>query len=128
MAYHLNFGSAKITLDESYLHTLSSEQKLSLTEESTEKISDKVIQLLDRYEHAASKIEMSRGILNAKEIASRLNPPVTPPAITDAVKKNSRKIEYLLRQFPDRWSLIRSAIRPIQRIDNNGGSMSINVS
>jgi hypothetical protein len=118
LAYHLNYGSSKIQLDEAYIHSLSSNEQSAAFDNRTTENDDKVIQLLNRYEDAALSINELGGTLNAKEIAKRLDPPVTPPAITDAVKKNRRKIAYLLRQYTNRWKIIRKSIRPIQHLDN----------
>ena len=128
LAYHLNYGSSKIELGEAYIHSLSSKEQPIRMSNATSEEDDKIIQLLNRYEHAALKINELGGTLNAKEIAMRLDPPVTPPAITDAVKKNKRKINYLLRQYPIRWKLIRKAIRPIQHLDNKQDNFSTRAS
>jgi hypothetical protein len=128
LAYHLNYGSSKIELGEAYIHSLSSKEQPIRMSNATSEEDDKIIQLLNRYEHAALKINELGGTLNAKEIAMRLDPPVTPPAITDAVKKNKRKINYLLRQYPNRWKLIRKAIRPIQHLDNKQDNFSTRAS
>ena len=128
IAYHLNFGSKEIRLDTSYVHAISSNEKPINKGSNSSENEDKVLQLLNRYEEAANKIEANQGVLNAKEIAKRLDPPVTPPAITDAVKKNKRKISYFLRQYPGRWKLTRQAIRPIQRIDSSQNSSNFNIS
>jgi hypothetical protein len=124
LAYHLNYGKTKIKLDGAYIHSLSSNKETTTIQDKTTENDDKIIQLLNRYEHAALKINELGGTLNAKEIAMRLDPPVTPPAITDAVKKNKRKIDYLLRQYPNRWKLIRKSIRPILHLDNTQDNFS----
>ncbi|MDX1652050.1 MAG: hypothetical protein R3277_06135 [Brumimicrobium sp.] len=73
--------------------------------------------LLDRYEQAAENLKIKGKKINGKNLAAFLNPPVTPPAITDAVKKNEKKISFLFKEFPDRWPLVRRGIRPLQMID-----------
>lgn len=118
LAYHMNIGSDDIQVDDTFveLARLNEEQKtLSTTSDRKE---DRIMDLLDRYERAAEKVNNESARLNAKEIAQRLDPPVTPPAITDAVKKNKSKIAYYLRQYPGKWKLIRKAIRPIRTIDS----------
>ncbi len=124
IAYHLNFDTKEIIIDNSYLHAVASDEKEKNSNPSHIEAENRIIQLLDRYEEAANKIDTNNGVLNAKEIAQRLDPPVTPPAITDAVKKNKRKISYFLQQYPNRWKLTRTAIRPIQRLDQSHDNKS----
>lgn len=121
IAYHLNFNNKEILIDNSYLHAIGNLERKINSKATNADGENRVIQLLDRYEEAASKIDSVSGVLNAKEIAKRLDPPVTPPAITDAVKKNQRRISYFLQQYPNRWKLTRKAVRPIQRLDQNIG-------
>ena len=52
-------------------------------------------------------------------MAKQLDPPVTPPAITDAVKKNEKRIRFLLNQYGDKWPLIRRFLKPIERLDDS---------
>ncbi|MGM0477893.1 MAG: hypothetical protein ACQERC_01635 [Bacteroidota bacterium] len=119
VAYHVNLESEQIELTKAFAAALIKDTP-NPPRQSTPDLreTDKVIALLDRYETAANRVEKQGGILNAKNIARSLETPVTPPAITDAVKKNKSKIGYYLKQFPDRWSLIRQHIRPIERLDD----------
>lgn len=117
LAYHMNMDKAEVTVDESYIQVAKQGISKSTAEATFKKDSDKVIDLLNRYEYAASLVQEKERTLNAKEIARKLDPPVTPPAITDAIKKNAKRIAYYLHQYPNRWPLIRKAIRPIHRID-----------
>lgn len=128
IAYHLNSSSKEIVLDSSYIHALQTNGIIDHSNRASTENEDKIIQLLNRYERAATKIENNNGTLNAKEIAKQLEPPVTPPAITDAVKKNRRKISYFLKQYPNRWRLVRSVIRPIQKLDTDNLSRTYRVS
>ena len=119
VAYHVNLESEKIDLTLAFADALIKGQS-TIPENSkpTVREKDKVIALLDRYETAAKRVERRSDSLNAKNIAKSLDTPVTPPAITDAVKKNQSKIAYYLKQFPDRWVLVRQHIRPIERLDD----------
>jgi hypothetical protein len=75
---------------------------------------DKITLLLDRYEEAAERSMRATLEVNGKNIASMLHPPVSPAAITDALKKNKSKIIFQLKQHPNKWPLIRKSLRPIQ--------------
>lgn len=80
------------------------------------KIQDKTSELLDRYETSARKCEQLGITLNSKNIAAHLEPPITPSAISDAVKKNQRKIKLLIENDLERWPLIAQNLKAIQRI------------
>ena len=77
---------------------------------------DKTMLLLNRYEEAAQELTRNQIPVNGKNIASKLH--ITPPALTDAAKKNATKISVLLENYPEKWTLIRQYLKPIQRIDD----------
>lgn len=74
--------------------------------------------LLDKYELAAQKSLESGQTVTGKAIALFLQPSVSPPAITDALKKNRKSIRLLLDQFPDKWPLLRQYLRPIKEMSS----------
>ena len=78
---------------------------------------DKTIELLDKLENAAKKAELEGVLINGKSVAQFLNPPVSPPAITDILKKNILKIESKLIDFPHQWVLIRKYLKPLREIE-----------
>jgi hypothetical protein len=78
---------------------------------------DKIIELLDKLEEAAWNIEKKGMVINGKLVAQFLNPPVSPPAITDILKKNILKIENKLRLFPNNWMLIRKHLKPLRELE-----------
>lgn len=118
LAYNLNSSAQTIKISEEHI-------QIDLIQENTTskpgKINnqDKIHTLLSRYEASAIQAKDKGLSLNGKNIASQLDPPVTPPAITDAVKKNSNKISYLLKQYPEKWPHIRKCIKPIHTIDQD---------
>lgn len=119
LAYNLNSfeENIQITSDHIQIDQNTIETKSTTIQHSNNK--SKTAELLDRYEAAAIK-SINHGLnVNGKNVASRLDPPVTPPAITDAIKKKQAKISYLLSQYPERWKNIRKAIRPISVLDKN---------
>ena len=75
---------------------------------------EKAFQMLEKYEDAAIALLSKNRKVNGKNIAQYLK--VTPPAITDAFKKNEKSIAKALEQNPNRWFQIRNHLRPVQRI------------
>jgi len=122
LAYNLNLFKQKIEVTEDYFQLEKLKEEPIHSSSTFVVAHQKVLELLDRYEAAAIQVSEKGWAINGKNMASQLHPPVTPPAITDAVKKNKSKITYLLQQYPDKWSNIRKYIKPIsaldERIDN----------
>lgn len=118
LAYNFNTSSKTLKITEDLIviqaknTTTSHKQKDTNAHEG-----NKVIQLLDRYEEAANRVLTGGNAVNARLLAAKLDPPITPPAITDAIKKNRHKISYLFKQYPERWNIIRKSIRPLTHID-----------
>jgi hypothetical protein len=111
IAYNLSMGSSEITIHESHVEIdKSDENEISRSKYS----GDKIIALLDRYENAAEKAFENGLPVNGKNVATHLSPAVSPPAITDALKKHNKKIGLLLEQFPSKWKLIRKNLKPLQ--------------
>ena len=78
----------------------------------------KTLVLLDKLEHAALNVKSKNRMLTSANIGNEFPTPVTPPAISDALKKHRAKILFLFREYPRRWEIIRSEFRPIQNILN----------
>lgn len=108
-----NFGATKIVLTPYFIRAKSDTTISSTVSEKY----DKVLYILDKYEAAATRITKEQRPVNGKNIARELE--VTPPALTDAVKKNGLKIAVLLEKYPERWRIIRQYLKPVQRIDAN---------
>ncbi|MCX6244086.1 MAG: hypothetical protein NTU98_05215 [Bacteroidetes bacterium] len=78
----------------------------------------KTVILLDKLENAAHHVKSKNKLLTGANIGSEFPTPVSPPAITDALKKHKQKILYLFNEYPGRWEIIRSEFRPVQNILN----------
>jgi hypothetical protein len=78
----------------------------------------KTVILLDKLENAARQVKSKNMLLTSQNLVGELPTPVSPPAISDALKKHRNKILYLFREFPTRWELIRKEFRPVQNILN----------
>lgn len=111
IAFNLSMGRSEIDIHDSHIEIEKNNENI---EQLSQYSGDKIIALLDRYETAAEKAFDNGFPINGKNVASHLTPSVSPPAITDALKKNSKKIGLLLEQFPTKWKLIRKNLRPLQ--------------
>jgi hypothetical protein len=76
----------------------------------------RTIQLLDRLERSAT-VARSKGLaVTSANVGSFLSPPITAPAITDALKKHRKTIISLMRKYPAKWELIREEFRPVRNL------------
>lgn len=117
LGYHLLLGEREIIIPSSYLILQSSTQQSNQVK-SHDIVADKVFHLLDRYELASTELQSRNQAINGKNVAKQLDPPVTPPAISDAVKKNEKRIRFLLTQYSDKWPLIRKHLKPVERLND----------
>lgn len=79
---------------------------------------NKAFLLLDKLENAAVHVKSKNKLLTGANIGNEFPTPVSPPAITDALKKHRQKILFLFHEYPDRWGIIRSEFRPVQNMLN----------
>jgi DNA-binding NtrC family response regulator len=99
--YCLDFDSYEVSRhDESYTRRIDSRTSRSM-------------QLLDRLEKASLSLKSRSQPLTSANVGRELDPPVTAPAITDALSKNKEIIRQLLEKYPERWENIRSEFRPL---------------
>jgi len=119
LGFHLLSSEKEILIPSSYL-VLNDTNVHAKDNSRTD--SDKVFNLLNRYETSAETVQSKELAINGKNVAKFLDPPVTPPAITDAVKKNEKRIRFLLHQYEDKWQLIRKFLKPIERLDESGSN------
>jgi hypothetical protein len=78
----------------------------------------KTLVLLDKLENAALNVKSKNKMLTSSNLGNEFATPITPPAISDALKKHRTKILFLFKEYPHRWEIIRSEFRPIQNILN----------
>lgn len=74
------------------------------------------MEFLNRYEIAAKKAEDAGEKITGKNIAAHCNPPVSPPAISDVLRKHKGKIIRLLEKYPGQWPTLRASFKPLQRL------------
>lgn len=79
-------------------------------------VADRTLALLDRLEMAANKaLEMGEAV-TGQSIGRHCSPAITPPAISDALKKHKIRLNLLLAKYPDRWITLRSRFKPVQNL------------
>lgn len=76
----------------------------------------KTYSLLNRLEAAANKVIVSKQKLTGAAVGQAMEQSISAPAITDALKKHSKKIISLMEKYPNRWTLIRSEFRPMLNV------------
>ncbi len=99
-----------------YCLDFDSYQSHEKNEQLTKKIDSRQsrsMQLLDRLERAAALLKSRNQPLTSANVGRELDPPVTAPAITDALGKNKEIIRQLLEKYPEKWEIIRSEFRPL---------------
>jgi len=75
--------------------------------------------LLDRLEKAARFVIAQGNDLTSANVGRAMTPSISAPAISDALKKQKKKLLTLLKREPDKWSLIRTEFRPIKNLLNS---------
>jgi hypothetical protein len=73
----------------------------------------RAVQLLDKLERAAKILQTKNIPLIGSKVGKAMDPPVSAPAITDALGKNRVTIRELLIKYPDKWEIIRKEFKPL---------------
>lgn len=112
----------EILLDEKLIEAALFKKNNSLENnkeiKNTPRISvDKTILLLEKYELAAQKVQQQGLPINGKNIGAFLDPKISPPAISDAIKKNTERIKNIFIEAPTKWMSIRTFLKPLREID-----------
>lgn len=78
----------------------------------------KTMQLLDRLENAALGLYNKGRSITSADVGAHMEKPITAPAISDALRKNSTRIHQLFEQYPSRWQTIRRHFKPIMNLSS----------
>lgn len=114
----INNRSESIDLTTSHLYAIAKPNNRNTEIDTNENPKTKrVFEMLDRYEEVAISLQSKGEIINGKNVGRFLTPPISPPAISDSIKKNLQKIEYYLKEHPNRWNLIRNSLKPLRDLD-----------
>ena len=85
-----------------------------------------IIELLDKYEVAASKAHQREWKINGNTVSELCEPKITPSAITFNLKKYKKPINTLLERYDDKWPLLRTYFKPLKNIIEKGGDSFLN--
>jgi hypothetical protein len=120
---NLNENSGEIIIADFHLF-IDVKKELKQNVSTPEQLQDipvkynKTFLLLEKLENAANQLKSKNLLLTGANIGQEFPTPITPPAITDALKKHRNKILILFQKYPERWKIIRSEFRPVQNILN----------
>lgn len=76
----------------------------------------KTYQFLQSLENAANRLMQRGEKLTSIKVGQELEQPVTAAAISDKLKNHAYKIHLLLKQFPQKWPVVRNQFRPVINI------------
>ena len=79
---------------------------------------NKTFLFLNKLETAAQTVKSKNLLLTSVNVGHEFPSPITPAAITDALKNHRSKILNLFKLLPNRWHVIRTEFRPVQNILN----------
>lgn len=100
----------------SYTLDFESYQVIDKVEQSTRKIDSRqsrAMMFLDRLERAAQLLKARNQPMISSRIGQTMEPPVSAPAITDALGKIQDILPLILEKYPDKWELIRKDFKPL---------------
>lgn len=76
----------------------------------------KTEQLLDKYEMIAEDLRRKNLPILGKNIAANCLPPISAPALTDSINKHTDRIILCLKNYPEKWQLLRSDYKPVKNL------------
>ena len=80
-----------------------------------------IIELLDKYELAASKAHQREWKINGNSVSELCEPKITPSAITFNLKKYKKPVNTLLERYDEKWPLLRTYFKPLRNIIEKAG-------
>lgn len=76
----------------------------------------KTYQFLQSLEEASNRILQKGDKLTSMNVGQELDHPITAAAISDKLKNHAYKIHLLLKQYPEKWPIVRHQFRPVINI------------
>jgi hypothetical protein len=73
----------------------------------------RAMQFLDKLEMAAIGLKNKNIAIISLKVGQALIPPISAPAITEALGKNRELIRQLIEKYPDKWETIRKEFKPL---------------
>lgn len=108
-----------ITLEDWHLDLLDDYSAEQIMEQPVDVRYQKTFAYLNKLEEGAKSAYSQHMKLTGKNVGSSMMVPVTPPAITDAIRNHQKNIYSLFDLYPERWSLIRREFKPITNLIQN---------
>ena len=127
----ISFGLAndKIVLHEDYFNEMLQPKQAShsstITKVDEYSANTKMYQFLDALENAAQNLNIQGVKLTSSNVGGELEQPITAAAISDKLKNHSKKINLLLKQYPDQWLIVRNKFRPVVNIQERSGEARV---
>lgn len=102
-----------------YSYTLDFESyqvddKLELITRKIDSRQSRAMIFLDRLERAAQILKARNQPFTSVNIGKAMIPPVSAPAISDALGKMQEFLPQILDEYPEKWELIRKEFKPLQ--------------
>jgi len=127
-AMMLHRGEHEIEIKDTYLVINGKETANHNTQSQSRNLPngkiEKAMQLLDNLEQAASYLLSKGEDLTGSAVGQSMDKQITAPAITDYLKKNKRRIVFLLEKYPDKWAIIRKQFRPLVNVIEKNRNIS----
>lgn len=113
-----NETDIKVENNKNNIATLINEELKEFKEDKPKesKSNPKTLSLLDRYESVADELQKKNLPILGKNIAAFCNPPISPPALTDSINKHAERIRQCLKNYPEKWKLIRNNYKPVKNL------------
>lgn len=122
MAYRIQLTpeGGILKIEDYHLRTYFDKEELVSVSTGIESIADSryhnTIQYLNRLEMAAKKVQAQGYILTGSAVGQAMEKPISAAAISDALKKNRKKFQSMLTDFPNEWLTIRKSFKPIRNV------------
>lgn len=101
---------------QSYSLDFDSFQVVEKADRFTRKIDSRqtrALLLLDRLERAANILKSKNLPIISSNVGKSMEPPISAPAITDALNKNRNIIRQITEKYPNKWETIRTEFKPL---------------
>jgi len=125
MALNLTINYSSTLLIEPEHISIEERKHIDIAVYKNDKYSN-IIELLDKYEVAASKAHQREWKINGNTVSELCEPKITPSAITFNLKKYKKPINTLLERYDDKWPLLKTYFKPLKNIIEKGGDSFLN--
>ena len=125
MALNLTINYSSTLLIEPEHISIEERKQVDIAIYKNDKYSN-IIEMLDKYEVAASKAHQREWKINGNTVSELCEPKITPSAITFNLKKYKKPINTILERYDDKWPLLKTYFKPLKNVIENGGDSFLN--